>query len=150
MQVHAVRVDEVGDGADLLASVDGAEFRALRDIDGLGLRVVLEAPVGEVRADELRRQLAVGRGDGHQRGAGHEGGCAALIDGDVGGLGAEDTVERSHAGALGHHVGAGAVENGEYLGLRTELILENIPYTRGVGVVAVCDFMVNVACCNGL
>ena len=145
MQVHAVRVDEVGDGADLLAGIDRAKFRTLRDIDGFGLRMVLEAPVGEVRADELRRQLAVGRGDGHQRGAGHEGGRAALIDGYVGGFGAEDAVEGPHAGPLCDHVGAGAVENGEHLRRIAELLFENLPHTGGVGVVAVGNLMVCVA-----
>ena len=65
MQVHAERMDEVGDGADLLAGVGRAEFRTLGDIDGFGLRMVLEAPVGEVRLNELWGQFAIGRGNGN-------------------------------------------------------------------------------------
>ena len=150
MQIHAERVDEVGDGADLLAGVGRAEFRALGDIDGFGLRMVLEAPVGEVRADELWRQLAIGRGNGHQRCTCHEGGRTALINSDVGSFSAEDAVERPHAGALRDHVGTGAVEDGEHLSRFSELCFEKFPQSGGVSVVAIRDLMVGIARGNRL
>ena len=150
MQVHAVRVDEVGDGTNFLAGIDRAQFRTLRNIDGFGLRMVFKAPVGEMRTKKLWCQLAVGRVDWPQRSTGHEGWSTTFIDSDVSSFSAKDAVEWPHAGALSHHIGTGAVEDREKFRLRTELLLENLPRSCGIGVIAVCDFMVGITGRNGL
>ena len=59
VQVHAQRMDVVGDRPDLVRRVGGAEFGGLGDRDGQRLRPVLVAPAVGLPVDQLGGELAV-------------------------------------------------------------------------------------------
>ena len=71
VDVHeqAARVRPVGERAELVDGVDGAELGRLRERHDLGLHVVLVADPPHRAVDELARELAVGRRDVEQLGA---------------------------------------------------------------------------------
>ena len=61
VELHALGMDVVGDGADLVRRVAGAQFGGLGDGDGQRLGAVLVAPAPGFPVNQLGGQLAVGR-----------------------------------------------------------------------------------------
>ena len=109
VQQHAARVGQLRQFAQLAPRVDGAELGDVGDRDDARLGVVLEPETGERGLHQLRRQFAVGRGDGDQLDVGDMLGRAALISGDVRTLGTDDALPRLADRCESDHVGAGAV-----------------------------------------
>ena len=119
----------LGQRPDLVGGVDGAELGRLRDRDDARLDCVLVAEAGEPRRDRSAVELAVGRRDGQQLHPGDPLGRPALVDVQVGGLGADHgllTGERPER----EDVGAGAVEDEERVGLGAEVVAQALRARR--------------------
>ena len=96
VEQHPVLVREVGERADLLGRVDGAELGDLRDRDHRGLDVVLEAEAGEMRAARARVSACRrvwGRASSLE--PVKRSGRSALVGRDVRGGGADDRLPRA-------------------------------------------------------
>ena len=124
VQEHLVLVGELGQRADLLGRVDGAELGRLGDRDDARLGGVLVADPGEPLGDQLRGELAVGRRGGQELDPRDPLGRPALVDVEVGGLGADHRLVGAGERLEREHVGAGAVEDQERLGLLAEVLAE--------------------------
>ncbi len=72
---------------------------------------MLEAESGQMRLDQLGSELAVGRLDGDELGAGETLGCTALVNVDVRAGRTDDRVLGAHDRSKRHDVGARAVED---------------------------------------
>lgn len=149
MEVHPVGVDEVGEGADFVRGIDGAQFGTFGDIDDTGLGVVLEAEAMKKRPDEVGRELTVGGGYLLDGGAGEFAGGVALIDGDMGGRGGDDGVVGTAARLHGDGVGASAIEHEQGFGGITENLLQAERGPPGPFVVTVSEGVVGIGVEDG-
>ena len=133
---------QVRDRPYLLDRIDRTQFRHLRDIDRLRLRMVANAKITQVRTDQLGRQLTIGRRDGHDRATRHPGRSATLIDIDMSRLRAQDTIERAGYRLQGHRVRSRTIKQEKRFG---HLAKNNFQLTcRGLGprIVAVANRMI--------
>ena len=130
VQEHLVLVGELGQGADLLRRVDGAELGGLGDRDDAGLRGVLVADPGEPLRDQLRGELPVGSRGGQELHPRDPLGRPALVDVEVRGLGADHGLVGAGERLEREDVGAGAVEDQERLGLLAEVLAKALGARR--------------------
>ncbi|MPM63030.1 hypothetical protein SDC9_109908 [bioreactor metagenome] len=111
MQVHPQPVRLVGEGAQLVGGVDGAQLGALRDADHLGLGVVLDAEAVRSPGHQRRGEFAVRGVHGQRLDAGQLLRCTALVYVDVGRPGADHGVPAVGQHRQRHDVGPGAGED---------------------------------------
>jgi len=123
--------------AQLRRRVDRAELAGLGDRHDAGLHGVLVADALDHRGDIAGRELAVRRRRGEQLEAAHPLRRAALVDRQVRGLRAHDSLPGLQASAQRRDVRAGPVENEERFAARPEPVAQQLGGARRPGVVAI-------------
>ena len=127
----------IGDCSNFVECVNGPLLGALRDADDLGLGAMNESESMRLLIDQLWREFAVGGGNRPHLEAGHDFGCATLVDMNVRRLGTDHGFPAFAHRLQRDDVGTGAVENGVDLGVCTKLLTERLAQSLGDLVVAV-------------
>ncbi len=141
MHPHVPGVGLFADHADLVRRVQRAQLGALRDGDDLRHGPVFVGPAPGLSVDQLRSELAVGRGHGEQLEPAHPLGRAALVDVDVRALGAHHGTPAIGDRLQCNHIRTRAVEDRECLGGRAEVFADDALQVLGVCVVTVGDLV---------
>ena len=132
-------VGELGQGADLVRRIDGAELGGLRNRDDARLGGVLIADPGDPLRCQVGGELAVGSLNRQQLDAGDPLRGSALVDVQVCGGGADDGFVGARQRLEREDVGAAAVEDHERLRRLPEVLPEAPPGGGRVIVIAVGD-----------
>ena len=148
VQKHITFVRESGECLDLFRLVHGTHFGGLGNRNDMRLYVVLVADTVVCALNRFHCQLAVSRGNRNELAAGEFFGRAALVHIDVGGLSADHRVIGLSERLQAEHVGGRAVENEEYIDVRTEVLSEFADRGFRVWVVSISDDMALVDSTN--
>ena len=135
---------------ELVDRVRRTELRGLRDRDDGLLGAVHVPRAYGMHIHQVRGEQAVLRGDGPQLEAGDLLGRPALVDVDVRGLRADHGLPGPAHRLKRHDIGAGAVEDGEDLGLRAEVVAHEVAQALRLVVIAVRHGMAGIGAADRL
>ena len=144
MQFQPTTVDVVTQPPQVVHGVRRAEFGGLGDRDDRLLRT-MDIPVAHrVDIDVFGCEQAIHGRDGPQLQTRDLLRGTALVDVDVGTLSADDGLPGPTHRLESNDIGARAIEYGEDLSLRTEVIVDESPQMRGHIVITVGDRVIDI------